>query len=58
MTLLQELVHDNQTLEGLDLVCQYWLSPQAVPYRCRGVVVPRVNDTLLSVSGDLPWAYF
>lgn len=46
MTLLEELVDENQGLECLDLVGKDGLGAQAVPHRQTRVVVPSVDDTL------------
>lgn len=44
VTLLEQLVHDDQSLEGLDLVRQDRLRAEAVPNGEGRVIVPRVDD--------------
>lgn len=44
MTLLQELVHDDQGFKGLDLVGQDGQRSKSVPDGQGRVVVPRVDD--------------
>lgn len=46
VTLLQQLVDEDQALERLDLICQHRLNPDRVPDRHTRPEVPGVDDAL------------
>jgi hypothetical protein len=46
MSFLQDFVHGNERLEGLDLIRQDGLNPKPTPERNGGVVIPRKYDSL------------
>lgn len=50
VTLLEELVDGDESLEGLNLILKDRLHTQAGPDGRRRVIIPRVNDKLCSGS--------
>lgn len=50
VTLLKQLVHEDERLERLHLVRQDGLGAQSVPHRQRRVVVPSVDNALWSLA--------
>lgn len=46
VSLLEQLVHEDERLERLHLVRQDGLGTQSIPHRQRRVVVPSVDDAL------------
>lgn len=45
MALLENFVYGDECLERLDFVSEDGLHFETSPYRCRGVVVPGIDDT-------------
>lgn len=52
VALLENFVHGDECLERLDFVSEDGLYFESGPYRCRGVIVPGIDDAFCASDSE------